>query len=315
MPAVEPPLTLVILGTGLWGTALGHLAAGRGHRVLFWSRHRGPSLEELLPQAQVVISAVAMAGVTPVAEQVAAVGLPASTLLVSVTKGLEIASGCTPSQIWGNRLPQHPLAVLSGPNLSQEIEAGLPAATVVASSTAEVAQAIQQCLASERFRIYTNPDPLGTELGGTLKNVMAIAAGVCDGLGLGSNAKAALITRALPEMVQVGVHLGGRPETFYGLSGLGDLLTTCYSVLSRNYRLGYGLGQGQGLEAVLSSLATTVEGVNTTKAVIRIGDRTGLPMPIIRQVHHLLQGEISAGEAVGRLMERHLKPEFTGFDP
>jgi glycerol-3-phosphate dehydrogenase (NAD(P)+) len=168
---------------------------------------------------------------------------------------------------------------------------------------------VQAVFACDRLRVYTNRDPLGTELGGTLKNVMAIAVGVCDGLNLGTNARAALITRALPEMIRVGTQLGAEADTFLGLSGLGDMLATCTSALSRNYRVGYGLAQGKTLDQILETLGSTAEGVNTTHVLIDLANREGIPVPIAREVYRLLQGKITPQEAVEALMERDLKPE------
>lgn len=176
--------------------------------------------------------------------------------------------------------------------------AGLPAATVVASPIPAAAQLVQTVFASRNFRIYTNSDPLGVELGCTLKNVIAIAIGVCDGLQLGTNAKAALITRSLTEIIRVGTYFGAQPETFWGLSGLGDLLATCSSSLSRNYRVGYGLAQGKNLTQVLSEIEGTAEGVNTANVLIKLADREGITVPVSRYVYRLLHEEITPQQAV-----------------
>jgi glycerol-3-phosphate dehydrogenase (NAD(P)+) len=250
-----------------------------------------------------------MKGVGEIAQKVQQIGLPAETILVSATKGLDPKQGETASQIWQAYFPQQSLVVLSGPNLSQEIAQGLPAATVVASLDQAAAETIQKVFASERFRVYTNTDPIGTELGGTLKNVIAIAAGVCDGLQLGNNAKAGLITRSLAEVIRIGIHLGGQLETFFGLSGLGDLLATCSSSLSRNYRVGYGLAQGKSLEQVLGEIQGTVEGVNTTNVLIAVAEREGIAAPVSQQVYQLLHGKITPEMALATLMERDLKSE------
>ena len=192
----------------------------------------------------------------------------------------------------------------------KEIDKGLPGATVLASTDQLAAETMQQVFASEQFRAYTSADPLGAEFGGTLKNVIAIAVGVCDGLSLGTNAKSALITRALPEVIRIGMHLGAAEvETFYGLSGLGDMLATCSSSLSRNYRVGYGLAQGKTLEQILEELGSTAEGVNTAHVLMEIANREGIAAPISRQVNRLLEGNITPEEAVESLMERELKPE------
>ncbi|MCG8367539.1 MAG: NAD(P)H-dependent glycerol-3-phosphate dehydrogenase [Pseudanabaenales cyanobacterium] len=300
---------LTILGAGAWGSALASLVSVNGHRVRIWSRRGDLSLEAAVRGADVVLSAISMKGVAALVERLQSLEIPESVILMTATKGLDPATTRTPSQIFQTAFPNHSVVVLSGPNLSKEIEHKLPAATVVASQDEMVAEAVQNLFASDCFRVYTSADPLGAELGGTLKNVMAIAVGVCDGLKLGSNAKAALITRAIPEVIRIGVHLGGQAETFFGLSGLGDMLATCTSPLSRNYRVGYGLAQGESLEQILAELGSTAEGVNTTNVLIDLANREAIPVPIARQVHRLLKGVITPQEAVEALMERDLKPE------
>lgn len=306
---LETPAIVTILGAGEWGTALATLVTNRGHEVRLWSRQGSLSLEQALANTEIVLSAISMKGVPETVDRIKAMGLPPSVILVSATKGLDPATRHTPAQIWQQAFPAHPVVVLSGPNLSAEIKQGLPAATVAASNSLEAAQRVQFIFSSDRFRVYTNSDPLGTELGGTLKNVIAIAAGVCDGLNLGTNAKSGLITRALAEVIRVGTYLGAQPETFFGLSGLGDLLATCTSPLSRNYRVGYGLAQGKSLEQVLTELHSTAEGVNTTNVLIDLAHREGIAVPVSHQVYLLLNGKISPQQAVEALMERDLKSE------
>lgn len=301
--------TVVILGAGAWGSVLAALVTQAGHQSRLWSRQGDLSLKEALMDADVVVSAISMKGVAELARQVQEIGLPAAVILVSATKGLDPASGRTPAQIWQATFPDQAIAVLSGPNLSKEIEQGLPTATVVSSHDKAAAEKVQAVFSSERFRVYTNQDPLGTELGGTLKNVIAIAAGVCDGLNLGTNAKSALLTRALAEVIRIGTHLGAQPETFFGLSGMGDLLATCSSALSRNYQVGFGLAQGRPLEQILTNIQGTAEGVSTTNVLITLAERQGIPVPISWQVYQLLNGKINAQQAVEALMERDLKPE------
>lgn len=303
------PITLAILGAGAWGKALARLAEENGHRVRLWSRRGALTLEAAIADAQVILSAVPMRGVPEVVEQLRQFPIPPTTILVTATKGLDPATTLTPSRILHQAFPHHAITVLSGPNLSQEIEQGLPAATVVASENPAAAAMVQRIFASDVFRVYTSSDPLGAELGGTLKNVIAIAVGVCDGLNLGYNARAGLITRALPEIIRMGTHLGGQAETFFGLSGLGDLLATCTSPLSRNYRVGYGLAQGKPLEQILQELGSTAEGVNTTSVLMAIAQREHISMPIAYQVYRLLTQQITPQEAVIALMERELKPE------
>jgi glycerol-3-phosphate dehydrogenase (NAD(P)+) len=269
-------------------------------------------LQAVLSAADIVISAISMKGVSAVAEQVRQVAIAPHTVFVTATKGLAASSTdmpLLPSQIWQAALPSHSVVVLSGPNLSQEIQQGLPAASVVASHDRAAAAAVQAALSSNAFRVYTNPDRLGVELGGTLKNVIAIAVGACDGLQLGTNAKAALVTRGLAEIIRVGTYWGAKAETFYGLSGLGDLLATCNSALSRNYQVGYGLAQGKTLTDVIAQLQGTAEGVNTTQVLIKLANEQAIAVPISHQVDRLLNGDITPQAAVEALMLRDYKPE------
>jgi glycerol-3-phosphate dehydrogenase (NAD(P)+) len=300
---------VAILGAGAWGTALASLAIANGHQVRVWSRRSSQTLAEVIQGADIVLSAVSMKGVRAIATQIQSLPVSEETIFVTATKGLDPETTCTPSQIWQEAFPTHAIVVLSGPNLSKEIEQELPAATVVASSVMTAAEFVQMVFSSDRFRVYTNSDPLGVELGGTLKNVMAIAAGVCDGLQLGTNAKAALVTRGLTEMVRIGVHWGAKMETFYGLSGLGDLLATCNSPLSRNYQVGYQLAGGKTLAEILAHLEGTAEGVNTTQVLVQRSQQQNIPMPITEQVYRLLQGEITPRQGLLELMLRDKKPE------
>ena len=305
---------VAILGTGVWGSALGTIAKGNDRDVRFWS-HRGDTpLDSVIQDAAIIVSAVSMKGVIPTIALLRSLNLPQEKIIVTATKGLDPETTRTPSQIWQAAFPHNPVVVLSGPNLSKEIAKGLPAATVVASNNLAAAEKVQDIFASETFRVYVNEDPTGTELGGTIKNVIAIASGICDGMELGTNAKAALLTRALPEMIRIGTHLGASGETFFGLSGLGDLIATCDSPLSRNYQVGYGLAQGKTLEEILENLEGTAEGVNTTNVLIKIADLEAIAVPIARQVHRLLRGKITPDEAIQALMERDLKPEFCDLD-
>lgn len=300
---------IAIIGAGFWGTTLGYLASQNGHEVRFWSRRSQEQLEDVLNKASIVLSAVSMSGVSYVVTQLQSLSISPDRIFITATKGLDVTTTRTPSQIWQATFPSNPVVVLSGPNLSKEIKQGLPAATVVASTNANAAQDVQRAFNSPNFRVYTNPDPLGVELGGTLKNVMAIAAGTCDGLHLGTNAKAALLTRGLAEIIRVGTDWGAKAETFYGLSGLGDLLATCNSSLSRNYQVGYQLAQGHTLSEILADLEGTAEGVNTTAVLVERANRQGVSVPITYQVYRLLKNEITPQAAVEALMLRDTKPE------
>ncbi len=317
------PKTLGILGAGVWGRTLGHLVRQNGHPVAYWSRRGSQhsdapggeeeldnrTLEEIVAGANILLSAISMQGVASVVSQVTALGIAPDTIIVTATKGLDPETTCTAAQLWQKAFKDRSVVVLAGPNLSKEIQQGLPAATVVSSNDQRAAIRVQEVFSSSNFRVYTNPDPLGVELGGTLKNVMAIASGVCDGLQLGTNAKAALLTRGLTEIIRIGTHWGAQPETFYGLSGLGDLLATCNSPLSRNYQVGYQLAQGKTLAEILPNLEGTAEGVNTTQVLIQRAKALKISVPISYQVHQLLAGQISPKDAVEALMLRDIKPE------
>ena len=222
----EERASLTIIGAGAWGTALAGVVGKSGQKVQLWSRRSPQSLESVTQNAKVILCATSIKGVNSTIARLQTISIPQTTIFVSATKGLDPQTMQTPSRLWQTAFPHNPIAVLSGPNLSKEIEQGLPATTVIASSNQAAAEQLQQMFSSDSFRVYINDDPLGTELGGTLKNVIAIAVGVSDGLQLGTNAKSALITRSLKEIIAVGTHLGGKRETFWGLAGLGDLLAS-----------------------------------------------------------------------------------------
>ncbi|BAZ90868.1 glycerol-3-phosphate dehydrogenase [Raphidiopsis curvata NIES-932] len=302
--------SILILGAGAWGTTLAKLAGVNGNQVTVWSRHGFQHLGDLINNVDIVLSAISMKGVREVASLVKSFPVSSHTIFVTATKGLDPETTCTPSQIWQTEFPDHSIVVLSGPNLSQEIAQELPAATVVASKNNMAAQVVQQVFSSSRFRVYTNPDPVGVELGGTLKNVMAIAAGICDGLHLGTNAKAALVTRGLAEIIRIGAIFGAKTETFYGLSGLGDLLATCNSPLSRNYQVGYQLARGKTLAEILANLPGTAEGVNTCYVLMHLSREQSIPMPITQQVYRLLESLITPQQALEELMLRGMKSEY-----
>ena len=235
--------------------------------------------------------------------------LAARKLLVSVAKGIETRSLKRMSEVVREELGPVRLAALSGPNIATEIARGYPASSVVASEDPAVAQRVQQQFASDQFRIYTSTDLAGVELGGALKNPLAIAAGISDGLGFGANAKAALITRGVVEMARLGRALGARPETFWGLSGLGDLVTTCLA--GRNHWLGEQIGAGKSLRGVLKQTPMVIEGVETSKAAVALARWVGVEMPIIEQVCAVLFRRKHPRTALRALMRRDHKAEFS----
>jgi glycerol-3-phosphate dehydrogenase (NAD(P)+) len=300
---------ITIIGAGAWGGALARLTEINGYMPTIWSRRSDVELATAARDKVAIISAVSMAGVRSMIEQLEGKISP-QQIIVTATKGLDAQTNSTPAQLWRGAFPDNPIVVLSGPNLSLEIQQGLPAATVVASADLTAATEIQIIFSSPKFRVYTNDDPIGVEIAGAVKNTIAIAAGTCDGLQLGNNAKSALLTRGLAEIIRIGQYWGGKTETFYGLSGLGDLLTTCNSPLSRNYQVGYGLAQGKSLAEVLADLKGTAEGINTTKVLVQIANRHQIYMPITLLVDRLLQGQITAREAIMALMSRDRKAEY-----
>ena len=318
-------MKVTVLGTGAWGETLADLLQENLHDVVRWSRRSPQSLGYAIAQSAVVVSAVSMKGVASISQQVQALGLDSAVAIVSATKGLA-TSGLTsvdkkkplvlpdrPSDLWLRALPNNPVVILSGPNLSKEIQSRLPAAAVAASDQESAAIVVQTIFNSQRFRVYTNTDPIGVELAGALKNVMAIATGACDGLYLGTNARSALVTRGLAEMVRIAVGWGAQAETLYGLAGVGDLMATCSSPLSRNYQVGYRLAQGETISAILDTLEGTAEGVNTTQVLMQLvrcqpNDRP-LELPITEQVDRLIQGESTPAEALNALMSRVSKAE------
>lgn len=299
-------LTIGVLGGGAWGSTLAGLMTHAGHQVVIWRRQQGLEGLQALENVELLVGATALVGVGGLAQQVS--GWCARPVL-SCSKGLDPISGKTASALWVDACPTWPVVVLSGPNLANELQQGLPAASVLAGQDDGLLSHLQQQLSSEQFRLYRNNDPLGTELAGGLKNVMAIAAGICDGLQLGANARASLLTRALAEMATVLDALGGRQETLYGLAGIGDLLATATSPLSRNYRFGEALAEGLDREQALATVGATVEGVPTCEAIAAMGQQHQWSLPITDTVASLLRSELSAAEALSQLMRRELRCE------
>lgn len=242
---------------------------------------------------------------------VAAEHVPPEAIVVSATKGIEVDTLERPSEILAELLPDHrPPAVLSGPSFAREVAEGDPMAIVVASEEEAVARQAQSFFNTDRFRVYTNDDVLGVELGAALKNIIAIATGIAAGLGYRSNSRAALITRGLAEITRLGMSLGARASTFAGLAGLGDLVLTCTSELSRNHTVGIRLGRGESLDDILAGMKMVAEGVRTTRAAHRLAMTQGVEMPIVREVHHILFEGKPAERATADLMLRQPKPEY-----
>ena len=325
---------VLVVGGGSWGTTVAHLAAHNEPTVL-WCRspeianavnstHVNPrylqgfelhprlrattELTEAVGEAEVVVMAVPAASFRMVIQQVAPQLQPWVPVL-SLTKGLEQGTRLRMTEIINQVASAHPAGALTGPNLAQEIIAGHAATSVIAMADETVASALQAVLTTELFRVYTNDDVIGCELGGTLKNVIALASGMVDGLGAGDNTRAAVITRGLAEIARLGTAMGGRSDTFSGLAGMGDLLATCMSPLSRNRHVGYELGQGRRLKAILAEMDQTAEGVHTAQIVVELADLNGVEMPLSAAVDAVLKGNCTAEEAMMALMGRQARPE------
>ena len=327
--------TTAILGAGGWGTALAVLWAKRGNAVTLWGNNaeRAGQLRETrenreylpgveIPEAIVVTSNIAdctgadlIVFVTPsvalrsVAKRLQTAGLNGGAIFLSGTKGIEHGTGKRMSEVLHEIFPGNPVAVLSGPNLAAEIARDAPAAAVLGCPNHQCAEELQSYLGSERFRIYSSDETIGIELGGALKNVFAIAAGASDGFGLGDNSKAALVTRSLAELLRLGTAMGGNPRTFYGLSGAGDLIATCFSQLSRNRRVGERLGRGETLEQISGSSHMVAEGIPTAKSAYECARKLGIETPIIDQIYSVVYEGKTPAEAMQALLARDLKAE------
>lgn len=324
-----------IIGTGSFGTALSKLISpsleqivlvGRDHVVVdsINTHHVNPRyLSEITVPENVtattkvanvvnmplILFCVPTSATRQAAEDLAAVGLSRETVLLSCAKGIERGTGDRMSNILSELFPQNSVAVLSGPNHAEEIARGLATCAVIGCHDRVLAARLQELFTQPHFRSYTSDDIAGIELGGAIKNVYAIAAGIAQGLGLGDNAVAALVTRALAEMTRLGVALGGRVETFSGLSGLGDLIATCFSEHSRNNRVGLAIGHGQSLEQAVESLGMVAEGVLNTLSIYEAAHQTEARTPIIDAVYAVLYQKIPAAHALNGLLNRDPRPE------
>ena len=328
--------TIAILGAGSWGTALAIHLGGTGHAVRLWARDERLAdemararantryltdvkfperlsvthdLSSALGGASSVLFAVPSHGLRAVVKSAAAHIAPGA-VLVSTTKGLEAETLLRMSQVIEEQAGNgHPVVVLSGPSFAAEVARGLPTVVVAASSDADAASRVQERFRGAAFRLYASDDVAGVEIGGALKNIIAIAAGVVEGLGLGHNSMAALITRGLAEISRLACAEGGRRETLSGLSGLGDLVLTCTGDLSRNRHVGIELGRGKPIDEILGSMRMVAEGVKTTGAALALGARHGIELPIASQMAAVLNGHSAPREAVDALMGRRQRPE------
>ncbi|MBY0757600.1 MULTISPECIES: NAD(P)H-dependent glycerol-3-phosphate dehydrogenase [Sellimonas] len=326
-----------IMGAGSWGTAIAWLLTNNGNDVTVWSidekevkeldreREHKSKLPGVKLQDSICFTNVMEEGVKDKDFVVLAVPSPFTRetarkmrpyvaegqILVNVAKGIEETTLMTLSQQIEEEVPQADVAVLSGPSHAEEVGRGLPTTCVVGARTKKTAEYLQQVFMSEVFRVYTSPDILGIELGGSLKNVIALAAGTADGLGYGDNTKAALITRGIAEISRLGVKMGGKIQTFTGLTGIGDLIVTCASVHSRNRKAGYLIGKGMTMEEAMAEVKMVVEGVYSAKAAMALAKKYEVSMPIVEQVNAVLFDGKDPGEAVKELMLRDRKTEHS----
>ena len=330
-----PKQRIAILGDGGWGTTLAILLAHQGYSVTLWgvfpgyintmqkSRRNPKFLPGVKIPPQVEITSDLKSAV--LAKEIVVLAIPsqytrailkkiagkfaANTIFLSVTKGIEISSSKRISEIIRLELGGVKLAVLSGPTIAAEVARGIPTAAVVASANRQIRKTIQAVFSTKMFRVYTNPDVIGVELGGSLKNVIAIACGVSDGLGFGTNTKAAILTRGLAEISRLGKAMGAKLETFSGISGLGDLVTTCISKQSRNRKVGELIGKGKSLKEICRHMQMVAEGVPTAKSAYALSLKYKVDMPIIKEVYQLLYKNKSPRQAVNDLMTRKSKEE------
>ncbi len=320
------PVNIAIVGAGAWGTTLALLADRAGQRAALLARDPTGRLlprsikvssrpEVALASADIVLIAVPAQAMRQAIRPIAP--LLDGKIVVSCAKGLEIATFRRPTQMIDEELRNMgmtaTICALSGPNLATEIAAGKPASTVIASTDAEGARAVQSALASSRFRIYTNADVIGVEMAGALKNILAIGAGIADGMDAGDNAKAAFLTRGIAEIARLGIACGAEPLTFAGLAGIGDVMATCASPLSRNHRVGVELAKGRTLAEILAEMNEVAEGVPTTRAAVQLGRALDVSIPITDQMHAVLFAGKSPLAAIAELMARDPTDEMAAF--
>ncbi|MCH1961046.1 NAD(P)H-dependent glycerol-3-phosphate dehydrogenase [Romboutsia hominis] len=325
-----------ILGAGSWGSALGLVLAKKGYEVSIWTLSQEQadkinktkenidylpgvlfpnnitlitSLEEAVLDSKIIVLAVPSQAIRSVSSSLKPF-VKDEQIVVDVAKGLERGTGLRLSEVVAEELPNNPYVTLSGPSHAEEVARDIPTTVVVASENLEVAQIVQDMFMTPKFRVYTNPDIVGVELGGALKNIIAFGAGICDGLGYGDNAKAALMTRGIREIGRLGVKMGANLSTFSGLSGIGDLIVTCTSMHSRNRRAGILIGQGKSLEETLAEVKMVVEGITATEVAYDVSKKLGIDMPITSAIYSVLHEGANPNEVVADLMMRNKTHEI-----
>lgn len=331
----EAPIRCAVIGGGAWGTAIADRLVRNGHQCVIWARetdvveavnmrHENPrflagatladgltatgDMHAALRGAQLVVYA-APSHVLRMVVASGADGIAQDAVLAVATKGIERETLALMTDVVASAAPGHSVVAVSGPSFAVEVAAGQPTAVVAACDNHGAAKLVQRAMSAAAFRVYTSDDVIGVELGGALKNVMALATGILDGLGLGYNPRAALMTRGLAEMIRLGVALGAKPETFAGLAGLGDLVLTCTGALSRNRAVGVAIGQGQTLEEALAGKDSVAEGVLNAQSAKALADRLGVEMPIIDATHRILFDGQPPKDAIAELMARELRAE------
>lgn len=329
-------MKLTVLGAGSWGLTLTWLLTDNFDEVYLWSREQDlthelinsksvsfpvevqlkdkvqitSNLKEAIKDADIILSVVASAALRQVCGQLKEAGIKDEQIIVNASKGLDLPNSYRMSEVINQELPSNKVATLAGPTLAKEVLKGLPTAAAIACEDIETANFLREKFSvSEKFRLYSNPDIIGVELGSSLKNVIAIASGFIEAMKFGDNARGALLTRGLAEMVRVSVALGANPSTLYGLAGVGDLIATCTSPLSRNYQVGYMLGQGKKLDDILREIGTVAEGVKTSKAVVELAKKLEIEVPLSSAVYEAVYTDITPDQIVLKIMSRKLKKE------
>lgn len=329
-------MKLAVLGAGCWGLTLAWLLNNNFEQVTVWGReqdlnddlkinkHTSKPLEVQLDKkteitsdlssaiegADIILSVIATSGTRDVCENLKKAGIRPEQILVNASKGIELPSLMRMSEVIKDVLPDQKLVILSGPTLAREVLAGKPTAACVACEDIETAAFVQKTMnVTDKFRLYTNTDVIGVELGGSLKNVIAIASGFAHEMGLGDNCSGALLTRGMAEIVRVSLQLGANPSTLYGLSGMGDLIATCSSPLSRNYTVGSMLARGKKINDILSELGSVAEGVKTSKAICELAKKLDIEVPVSNAIYEAVYTDITPQELLSKLMNRKLKEE------